>query len=79
MGFRKSWDIADIANQIRSLSRECSSNYNDGFTSFECKKDLYQLKTLIDDALSHAPNFGNIEQDWLVEQEKKKIVKILKS
>ena len=38
MGFRKSWDAADIANQLHSLSRECSSAYNDGFTAFECKK-----------------------------------------
>lgn len=78
MGFRKSWDVADIANQIHSLSRECSSHYNDGFTSFECKKDLYQLKYIIDDALSRAPTFGSIEEEWLTEQEKKKVVKILK-
>lgn len=79
MGFKKNWDVADIANQIRSLSRECSSHYNDGFTAFECKKDLYQLKQLVEDALSYAPNFGSIEEEWLSEQEKKRVVKILKS
>jgi hypothetical protein len=79
MGFRKSWDASDIANQIHSLSRECSSSYNDGFTSFECKKDLYLLKNIIDTALSDAPNFGEIEKQWLTEQEQKRIIKILKS
>lgn len=79
MGFKKSWDVADIANQIRSLSRECSSNYNDGFTAFECKKDLYQLKLIVEEALNNAPNFGSTETDWLLEQEKKRVVKILKS
>lgn len=79
MGFRKSWDAADIANQIHALSRECSSMYNDGFTSFECKKDLYQLKKIVDDALAEAPDFGEIEKQWLTEQEKKRIIKILKS
>ncbi len=79
MGFKKSWDVSDIARQIHSLSRECSSTYNDGFTSFECKKDLYQLKQIIDNALSDAPNFGDLEQQWLQEQEKKRIIKILKS
>jgi hypothetical protein len=58
MGFRKSWDTADVARQIHSLARECSSTYNDGFTSFECKKDLYQLKQIVDDALAEAPDFG---------------------
>lgn len=79
MGFKKSWDVSDISRQIHGLARECASPYNDGFTSFECKKDLYQLKTIIDEALTKAPDFGSVEKDWLTEQEKKRIVKILKS
>ncbi len=79
MGFKKSWDIADISHQIHSLARECSSLYNDGFTSFECKKDLYQLKQIIDAAITNSPNFGELEQEWLQEQEKKRIIKHLKS
>lgn len=79
MGLRKNWDTADIANQIRSISRECSSPYNDGFTSFEFKKDLYQIKFIIDHALKTAPTFGDMEQQWLTEQEKQRIIKILKS
>lgn len=79
MGFKKSWDVADISHQIHSLARECASPYNDGFTSFECKKDLYQLKYIIDQSLSRAPDFGDLEQQWLTEQEQKRIIKILKS
>jgi hypothetical protein len=79
MGFKKSWDVSDISRQIHGLARECSSMYNDGFTSFECKKDLYQLKQIIDSALSEAPDFGGLEQQWLQEQEKKRIIKHLKS
>jgi diphthamide biosynthesis methyltransferase len=79
MGFRKSWDAADISHQIHALARECSSPYNDGFTSFECKKDLYQLKYIIDRALREAPDFGDLEQTWLTEQEQKRIIKHLKS
>lgn len=79
MGFKKGWDVSEISIQINSLSRECSSPLNDGFTSFECKKDLYQLKFIIDHALSKSPDFGDLEQEWLQEQEKKRIIKILKS
>jgi len=79
MGFKKSWDVSDIVNQIHSISRECSSPYNDGFTAFELKKDLYIIKEIIDKSLNDAPDFGSIEQDWLTEQEKKRIIKILKS
>jgi len=79
MGFKKSWDTGDIANQIHALARECSSSYTDGFTAFECKKDLYQIKEIIDQAIKLSPNFGELEQQWLTEQEQKRIIKILKS
>ncbi len=78
MGFKKNWDAADIANQLHSLARECASPYNDGFTSFECKKDLYLIKKIVDSALADAPDFGELEQRWLKEQEQKSLIKILK-
>lgn len=76
---KKSWSVDDIIKQIHALSRECSSPYNDGFTAFECKKDLYQLKQILDDALLKSPDFGSSEEEWLREQEKKRIIKHLKS
>jgi hypothetical protein len=78
VGFKHSWDVADIASQLQRLTRECSSPFNDGITAFELKKDLYQIKFIIDDALKTAPEFSG-EQEWLTEQEKKRIIKILKS
>ena len=79
MSLNKSWDVADIANQLRSLSRECSSSHNDGFTAFEFKKELYLIKSIVDSAINSAPDFGEMEQAWLTEQEQKRIIKILKS
>ena len=79
MGFKKNWDAADIANQLHSLARECASHYNDGFTAFELKKDLYQIKEIVDSALKMAPDFGEMEQRWLTDQEQKRIIKHLKS
>lgn len=79
MGFRKNWDVADIAGQIRQISVNCSSSYTDGFTAWELKKDLYQIKELVDQALKTSPDFGKLEEEWLTEQEQKRIIKILKS
>ena len=76
---KKNWDVVNIASQLRELSNQCSSSYNDGFTAFELKKDLYQIKDLVDQAISRAPNFGDLEQQWLTTQEQKRIIKILKS
>ena len=75
---KKSWDVANVASQIHSLSRECSSAYTDGITSFELKKDLYHLQEIINQSLKTAPDFGNLEKQWLKEQEQKRIIKLLK-
>ena len=79
MGFKKSWEVGDITSQVHSLAREISSPYNDGYTQWHCKQDLYQIKQLVDQALSRSPDFGDLEQEWLHTQEKKHIIKILKS
>ena len=79
MGFKKNWEIGDITSQVHSLAREISSPYNDGYTQWHCKQDLYQIKQLVDQALARSPDFGDLEQEWLHTQEKKHIIKILKS
>ena len=79
MGLKKNWDVANIASQIRQLSLNCSSSYTDGLTAWELKKDLYQIKNIVDRALAESPNFGDLEAQWLTEQEQKRIINILKS
>ena len=79
MGFKKSWEVGDITSQVHSLAREISSPYNDGYTQWHCKQDLYQIKQLVDQALARSPDFGDLEREWLQTQEKKHIIKILKS
>lgn len=76
MGFAKSWDVASVAQNINAAAYECSSPYNDGFTAFYTKQDLYRMKWLIDDALNRCPTFAG-EEEWLREQEKKKVINIL--
>lgn len=77
MGYKKNWDLADIYNQIRSLSGTVNSRYNDGFTAFYAKQDLYQIKWFVDEQLKRSPKFSG-EDEWLREEEKKKVVEILK-
>jgi hypothetical protein len=75
---KQSWSVEDIATQIHAIARECSSSHNDGFTAFELKKDLYQIKEILDTAISRSPTFYG-EQEWLTAQEQQRIIKILKS
>jgi hypothetical protein len=77
MGFRKVWNIDNIQAQIAGAVRECTSNYNDGFSQWEIKKDLYKIKWLAEEALAQCGKFSG-EHEWIREQEKTKLIKILK-
>lgn len=76
---KKNWDVSDITQQIHNIARECNSPYNDGYTGWYIKQDLYQIKFILDDIIQSCPNFGKTEDQWLTEQEKKRIIKHLKS
>lgn len=78
MGYKKNWDVAEITSQIHSITRAASNPYNDGFTSWYAKQDLYFLKDIIDQSLKDSPNFGDLESEWLKNQEQKRIIKFLK-
>lgn len=77
MGFQKRWDVIDLYNQIRAATAEVCSKYNDGYTAFYAKQDLYQVKWFIDEQLKRCPKFSG-EDEWLKEEDKKRVVKILK-
>lgn len=76
MGFRKPMDFNAVYHQIYMTGVEVMSTRNDGFTAWEMKKDLYQLKSMIDLILEQSGKFSG-EDEWLAEQEKNKIVRIL--
>lgn len=78
MGFKKTWDVTDISQQLYRMGRESSSPYNDGYIAFEIKKELYEIKFILDQIIKTSPSFSG-ENEWLTEQEKKRIIKHLKN
>ena len=76
MGHKFQINVADIARQINVAAYESGSAYNDGYIGWGYKQDLYRLKWILEDALKRCPSFSP-EQEWLKEQEQKKIIKIL--
>ena len=71
-------NVSTIVADINMLGWECRNARNDGWTSFGHKQDLYLIKESVDLALKNAPTFAG-EDEWLHEQEQKRIIKILKS
>ena len=78
MGHKKDWDMNAIRHQIWTMRHEATTPYNDGWTAFSVKQELYQLKWQIDQALADCSTFAG-EDEWLCEQEQERIINILKS
>lgn len=72
----KHWNVEDIVRQINSAYYACSDPRMDGFVTWGCKQDLYQIKWILDEALRKCPTYAG-EEEWLREQEKDRVVKIL--
>jgi len=71
MGFRKP-DLEQAYSVIRTMATEIRSPYNDGFTTFTCKQELYQLKCWLEDVYDDLPAH-NGEEVW----EQERMIQIL--
>jgi hypothetical protein len=77
MGFKKPLDLSIVLQQIRAAGRELNSSYNDGFTQWEIKKELYHIKFMLDDIIESSSKFTG-EEEFLKEESQKKMIDILK-
>jgi hypothetical protein len=77
MGFKKPLDLNMVCHQISAAGRELHSHYNDGFTQWEIKKELYHIKFLLDDIIEKSGKFTG-EEEFLKEESQRKVINILK-
>jgi hypothetical protein len=69
MGFRKPLDYNTVHHNLYMAGVELHSPYNDGYTQWEIKQDLYRIKWLVDAILKDSGTFVG-EEDFLKEHEK---------
>lgn len=77
MGFRKPMDYSSVHHQIYMAGVEMHSGYNDGFTTWEIKKDLHRIKWLVDEIMADSPTYAE-EKEFLDEHSKVKMWRTLK-
>lgn len=77
MGFKKPTNSHGIQSELYKLYGEIKSPYNDGYTSWGLKQELYEIKFLIDKLIKDSPTFTP-EEEWLEEQHKKHVWSELK-
>lgn len=68
MGFVQRWNDNQIIQDLRRCHAQVASVYNDGFTAWACKQDLYRVKFELDEMLANSPTFAD-EEKWLAEQQ----------
>ena len=67
--------LQDVASYIAHMAAEVQHPHNHGWTEVARKKELYQLKCLIEDIYAELPDFGEKELDW----EKERLYNTLKT
>lgn len=77
MGYRKPLEPDSIKMQLIRAHGEICSPYNDGWTSWQTKQELYELKWLLEEMIKRQPTFTD-EEDWVKEQHKKQMWSELK-
>lgn len=77
MGFRKPMDYTGVHHQIYMAGVELHSGHNDGYTTWEIKKDLHRIKWLLDEIMADSPTYAD-EQEFLDEHSKVKMWRTLK-
>ena len=67
MGFKMSWSVSKIKGDLQMMTYECRHPRNDGYTTFGIKKDLMEIKFLLEDLLEKCPTFAG-EEEWMHER-----------
>lgn len=78
MGYIKRWDTRSMAHDLKRCAAEMNFSGNDGYIQWDCKKELLELKYLLDELIATGPTFGSLEEGLINELEQQKIYNILK-
>ena len=70
------WSLSDLKQGVNKISYAESDPRMDGFVTWGCKKDLYELLWHIEDALDKCSTYAG-EEEFLRERDKQKTFEAL--
>ena len=71
------WNVDRVIDDCQRMYYGANDPYVTGWNNWPCKQDLYRVKFAVDEMLKNTSKFTG-EEEWLLEQEKEKMWKILK-
>ena len=72
----KDWDKAKICNSISRITSAAKDPRMDGFVTWGCKQDLYEILWFVEDELDKCSTYAD-EDEFVKKREQHKILKIL--
>ena len=73
----KRWNVDQVISECQKMHHGATDPYVTGWNNWPCKQDLYRVKFAVDEMLKNTSRFTG-EAEWLLEQEKEQVWKILK-
>ena len=71
------WNVDQVISECQKMHHGATDPYVTGWNNWPCKQDLYRVKFAVDEMLKNTSKFTG-EDEWLLEQEKEQVWKILK-
>lgn len=72
----KDWDKSSICNQIRKITWAATDPKMDGFNTWGCKQDLYEILWFVEDQLDQCSTYAD-EDNFIKRREQHKLLKVL--
>jgi hypothetical protein len=72
----KDWSVRDIKNEISKISWAESDSRMDGFVTWGCKQDLYEILWFVEDKLRRCSTYTE-EEEFLKQHEKTETWRII--
>lgn len=73
----KRWNTQDICNQIRQITFAATDPRMDGFNTWGCKRDLYEILFFVQQELDKCSTYATIEDEYLKKHDQAMMLKAL--
>jgi hypothetical protein len=70
------WDLKKVKSQVDKIVFAATDPKMDGFNTWGCKKDLYEILWYVEDSLDKCSSYAD-EDEFVKRREQKKLLKAL--
>lgn len=73
----KNWNSQDICNDIRKITFAATDPRMDGFVTWDCKRELYEILFFVQQELDKCGTYATIEDEYLKKHDQEMMLRAL--